>query len=116
VYVSAETRRNQPLGTSEWTYVATPPEGPGSPGWAPWVDGYVRLFSGSGIGCASQDLGVLADDGTGYISLGDGEDQNGQTTWFIAQGSGTTESYAVRCQGSGGLWSTWSEPTVVSLP
>lgn len=116
-YVSAETRKNQPLGTSEWVYVATPPEGPMSVRWAEWVDGYVRLFSDSGIGCVSQELGVLADDATGYISLGDGSDEGGPRTWIVPQASGTTETYAVRCQGAGGLWSPWSEPpTVVTLP
>ncbi len=115
-FVSAETRKNQPLGTSEWIYVATPPEGPTGPlGWLDARDGYVRIWSGSGIGCVTQDLGVLADDGT-YTSLGDGFDEGGARTWTIFQGSGTTETYAVRCQGSGGLWSPWSEPpTVVSL-
>src|SRR4051812_44445668 len=73
--VTAETRKNQSLGTSEWVYVATPPEGPRGPlGWADASDGYVRIWSGSGIGCVSQDLGVLADDGTTYTSLGDGLD------------------------------------------
>lgn len=116
-FVTAETRKNQPLGTSEWVYVATPPEGPtGTLGWVDALDGYVRIWSGSGIGCVSHDLGVLADDGT-YTSLGDGFDQGGSRTWTIFQGSGTTETYAVRCQGSGGLWSPWSEPpTVVTLP
>jgi hypothetical protein len=60
-------------------------------------------------------LGILADDGT-YTSLRDGFDVDGPRTWTILQGSGTTETYAVRCQGSGGLWSPWSEPpTVVTL-
>ena len=116
-FVSAEGRKNQPLGTSEWVYVATPPEGPTGPlSWVDALDGYVRIWSGSGIGCVTQDLGMLADDGT-YTSLSDGFDQGGPRTWTIFQGSGTTETYAVRCQGSGGLWSTWSEPpTVVTLP
>ena len=116
IYVTAETRRNSPLGTSETVHVATPPEGPTGPlGWAEALDGYVRIWSGSGIGCVTQDLGLLAADGT-YTSLGDGVDQGGPRTWTIFQGSGTTETYAVRCQGSGGLWSAWSEPpTVVTL-
>jgi hypothetical protein len=115
-FVTAETRKNQPLGTSEWVYVATPPEGPtGQLGWVEESDGYVRIWSGSGIGCVTQDLGILAGDGT-YTSLGDGSDQGGPRTWTIFQGTGTTETYAVRCQGSGGLWSPWSEPpTVVTL-
>lgn len=115
-YVVAETRRNSPLGTTEWVYVATPPEGPsGTLGWVDALDGYVRIWSGSGIGCVTQDLGILADDGT-YTSLGDGTDQGGPRTWTIYQGLDTTETYAVRCQGSGGLWSPWSEPpTVVTL-
>jgi hypothetical protein len=114
-YVTAETRKNRPLGSSEWVYVATPPEGPGAPGWSDGGDGSVRLTSGSGIGCATFDLGRLAEDGT-YTSLGDGEDRGGGLrAWYVAQGAGTTATYAVRCQGSGGLWSTWSEPTVVTL-
>ena len=114
--VTAETRRNQVLGISETVYVATPPEGPtGQLGWATAFDGYVRIWSGSGIGCVTFDLGILAADGT-YTSLGDGVDQGGPREWTILQGSGTTESYAVRCQGSGGLWSPWSEPTSVTLP
>jgi len=115
-FVSAETRKNQPLGTSEWVYVATPPEGPLGPlGWVDLRDGYVRIWSGSGIGCMTNDLGILADDGT-YTSLRDGFDVDGPRTWTILQGSGTTETYAVRCQGRGGLWSPWSEPpTVVTL-
>ena len=115
-FVTAETRKNQPLGTSEWIYVATPPEGPTGPlGWVDVHDGYVRLWSGSGIGCATQELGVLASDGT-YTSLGDGLDQGGAREWTIFQGAGTTETYAARCQGRGGLWSPWSEPpTVVTL-
>ena len=115
-FVSAETRKNQPLGTSEWVYVATPPEGPLGPlSWADARDGYVRIWSGSGIGCVTQDLGVLADDGT-YTSLRDGFDVDGPRTWTILQGAGTTETYAVRCRGRGGLWSPWSEPpTVVTL-
>ena len=115
--VTAETRKNASLGTSEWVYVATPPEGPTGPlGWADALDGYVRIWSGSGIGCVAQELGVLTDDGT-YTSLGDGLDQGGPRTWTIFQGSGTTATYAVRCQGSGGLWSPWSEPpTVITLP
>ncbi len=116
-FVSAERRKNQPLGTSEWVYVATPPEGPtGTLGWVAEYDGYVRLWSGSGLGCVTQDLGVLADDGT-YTSLGEGLNQGGPRTWTILQGEGTTATYAVRCQGSAGLWSPWSEPpTVVTLP
>ena len=114
--MTAETRKNQPLGTSEWIYVATPPEGPTGPlGWLDALDGYVRIWSGSGIGCVTQDLGILADDGT-YTSLGDGFDEGGPRTWTIFQGSGTTETYAVRCQGAGGLWSPWSEPpTIVTV-
>ena len=58
-FVSAEGRKNQPLGTSEWVYVATPPEGPTGPlGWVDALDGYVRIWSGSGIGCVTQDLGM----------------------------------------------------------
>ena len=101
--VSAETRRNQPLGISEWVYVATPPEGPQSVQAVDAGDGYVQLWRGSGIGCAAFDLGVLADDG-GYVSLGAGDDP-GDTRWKLFQGAGTTATYAVRCQGDGGLWS-----------
>ena len=117
IYVTAETRRNASLGTSATIYVATPPEGPRGPlGWAEEQDGQVRIWSGSGIGCVTQDLGILASDGT-WTSLGDGVDQGGPRTWTIFQGAGTTQTYAVRCQGSGGLWSPWSEPpTVVTLP
>ncbi|MDH2414444.1 hypothetical protein [Nocardioides sp. CER19] len=114
--VTAETRKNQELGTSDTVYVATPPEGPtGQLGWAAALDGDVRIWSGSGIGCVTFDLGILAADGT-YSSLGDGVDQGGPRTWTIFQGSGTTETYAVRCQGSGSLWSPWSEATSVTLP
>ena len=117
IYVTAETRRNASLGTSPTVYVATPPEGPSGPlGWAEASDGQVRIWSGSGLGCVTQDLGILASDGT-WTSLGDGVDQGGPRTWTIFQGAGTTQTYAVRCQGSGGLWSPWSEPpTVVTLP
>jgi hypothetical protein len=111
-HVEAETRRNAPLGSSDWVYVATPPEGPtGTLGWVDAYDGYVRIWSGSGIGCVTQDLGREAADGT-YTSLGEA---NSRDQWLLFQGSGTTETYAVRCQGSGGFWSPWSEPTVVSL-
>lgn len=115
--VTAETRKNAPLGTSEQVYVATLPEGPTGPlGWSDALDGYVRIWAGSGIGCVTHDLGRLAPGGT-YTSLGDGYDQGGPRTWTIFQGGGTTETYAVRCQGSGGLWSPWSEPpTVITLP
>ena len=117
IYVTAETRRNASLGTSATLYVATPPEGPRGPlGWAEEQDGQVRIWSGSGLGCVTQDLGILASDGI-WTSLGDGVDQGGPRTWTIFQGAGTTQTYAVRCQGSGGLWSPWSEPpTVVTLP
>lgn len=111
-YVVAESRRNQPLGTSAWVYVATPPEGPAGPlGWVDAYDGYVRIWAGSGIGCATFDLGRLAADGT-YTSLGEPE-APGQ--WVLFQGPGTTETYAVRCQGTGGLWSPWSEPPTVVI-
>ncbi len=115
-YVVAEGRKNQVLGTSETVYLATPPEGPiGTLGWRDLSEGYVLIWSQSGSGCVTQDLGRLAADGT-YTSLGDGLDQGGPRSWTLLQGSGTTETYAVRCQGSGGLWSPWSEPpTVVTL-
>ena len=101
-FVSAETRKNQPLGTSEWVYVATPPEGPTGPlGWVDALDGYVRIWSGSGIGCVTQDLGILADEGT-YTSLGDGVDQGGPRTWTIFQGQGSTETYAVAARAVAG--------------
>lgn len=112
-HVEAETRRNLSLGTSQWVYVATPPEGPtGTLGWVDAYDGYVRIWGASGIGCATFDLGRLAADGT-YTSLGEA---NAGDQWSLDQGSGTTATYALRCQGSGGLWSPWSEPpTVVTL-
>ena len=50
------------------------PRGPLGPlSWVDARDGYVRIWSGSGIGCVTQDLGMLADDGA-YTSLRDGFD------------------------------------------
>lgn len=114
-YVVAETRRNQPLGTSAWVYAATPPEGPTGPlGWVDGEDareGHVHLWSSPGIGCVTYDLGVLGADGT-YGSLGL---LQAEPDWWAAQDAGTTATYSVRCQGSGGLWSGWSAwPTVVT--
>lgn len=115
LYVVAESRRNQPLGTSAWVYVATPPEGPAGP--LAWVDGqdaregYAHIWTSHGIGCATFDLGVRGADGT-YASLGL---LQAEPDWWAAQDAGTTVTYAVRCQGSGGLWSGWSTPTDVTV-
>ena len=35
--------------------------------------------------------------------------------WWVAQQAGTTVTYAVRCVSSYGLYSPWSDPTVVPL-
>jgi hypothetical protein len=37
------------------------------------------------------------------------------TMWYVAQEAGTTVTYAVRCASSYGLYSPWSDPTVVTL-
>ena len=116
-FVSAEGRKNQPLGTSEWVYVATPPEGPMGPlSWVDALNGYVRIWSGSGIGCVTQDLGMLADDGT-YTSLSDGFDQGGPRTWTIFRARGRPRPTPSGVRAVVVCGETQSQPpTVVTLP
>jgi hypothetical protein len=112
--VHAETRRNVPSATSDPIVVPTPPEGPLSPSAAPvpFSDG-IRIWWTSGIGCATYELATVAPDGTYSpvepIAVED------PTMWWVAQEAGTTVTYAVRCASSYGLYSAWSDPTVVTL-
>ena len=62
--VRAETKRNQPSGSSDYVYVSLAPEGPGSPnGYAADAD-TVKLWWGSGRGCYTYELAVAQPDGT----------------------------------------------------
>jgi hypothetical protein len=110
--VRAETRRNAPSGTSDPITVPTPPEGPLSPSAAPYSDG-IRIWWTSGVGCASYELAAVAADGA--YSPVQPIAMESPTTWYVAQAAGTTVTYAVRCASSSGLYSPWSDPTVVTL-
>jgi Fibronectin type III domain len=111
--VRAETRRNVPSGTSDPIIVPTPPEGPLSPSAAPYFDG-IRIWWTSGIGCATYELATVAPDGT-YSGPVQPIAIENPTMWYVAQEAGTTVTYAVRCASSYGLYSPWSDPTVVTL-
>ena len=112
--VRAETRRNQPSGTSDPIVVPTPPEGPLSPSVAriDYRDG-VRVWWTSGIGCATYELATVAPDGT-YTSVQPLYVEY-PTMWQVAQDPGTTVTYAVRCASSYGLYSPWSDTTTYTL-
>ena len=111
--VRAETRRNQPSGTSDPVTVPTPPEGPLSPSvvHVDYRDG-VRVWWSSGIGCASYELATVADGTYSPVQPLFIEDP---TMWQVAQDPGTTVTYAVRCASSYGLYSPWSETTTYTL-
>lgn len=111
--VRAETRRNVPSATSDPVIVPTPPEGPLSPSAAPYLDG-IRIWWTSGIGCATYELATVASDGT-YSAPVQPIAMETPTMWWVAQEAGTTVTYAVRCASSYGLYSPWSDPTVVTL-
>lgn len=111
--VRAETRRNVPSATSEPIVVPTPPEGPLRPSAAPYFDG-VRIWWTSGLGCATYELATVAPDGT-YSDPVQPIAMEDPTMWRVAQQAGTTVTYAVRCVSSYGLYSPWSDPTVVTL-
>jgi hypothetical protein len=111
--VRAETRRNVPSGTSDPIIVPTPPEGPLSPSAVPYFDG-IRIWWTSGIGCATYELATVAPDGT-YSAPVQPIAMEDPTMWYVAQEAGTTVTYAVRCASSYGLYSPWSDPTVVTL-
>ena len=113
--VRAETRRNVRSATSEPIVVPTPPEGPLSPSAAqvPFRDG-IRIWWTSGIGCAAYELATVAPDGTHSAPLQPIFIED-PTMRQIAQDPGTTVTYAVRCSSSYGLYSPWSDPTVVPL-
>ena len=113
--VRAETRRNVPSATSDPIFVPTPPEGPLSPSAAqiPFRDG-IRIWWTSGIGCATYELATVAPDGT-YSAPVQPIFIEDPTMWQVAQDPGTTVTYAVRCASSYGLYSLWSDPTVVTL-
>lgn len=111
--VRAETRRNQPSGTSAPIVVPTPPEGPLSPSALPYLDG-IRIWWTSGIGCATFELATVSADGT-YSAPAQPTAVESPTMWLVAQDPGTTVTYAVRCASSYGLYSRWSATTVVTL-
>ncbi len=114
LFVRAETRKNQPSGTSEWVYVSLAPEGPLSPnGYAVYAD-TVKIWWGSGIGCYTYELAVANPDGT-YTTLVQTPNYVDQV-WQGSQDSATTVSYAVRCASFSGTLSPWSLPTVVTTP
>jgi hypothetical protein len=112
--VRAETRRNVPSATSAPLIVPTPPEGPLSPSAAPYLDGMVRIWWTSGIGCDTYELATVAPDGT-YSDPVQPIAKEDTTTWLVAHEAGTTVTYAVRCVSSYGLYSAWSGPTVVPV-
>jgi hypothetical protein len=112
--VRAETRRNVPSGTSDPIIVPTPPEGPLSPSAVPYQDGVIRIWWTSGVGCARYELATVAPDGT-YSDPVQPIAMEDATMWLVAQEAGTTVTYAVRCASAYGLYSPWSDPTVVTL-
>ena len=112
--VTAETRRNQPSGRSDYASVSLAPEGPSSPSAYPWDGETVRVLWGSGIGCVTYDLATVAD---GVYTVVDPAPYSPQSRdRWVAQASGTTVSYAVRCASSSGVPSTWSATTPVTTP
>jgi hypothetical protein len=112
--VRAETRRNVPSATSDPIIVPTPPEGPLSPAAVPYADGTIRIWWTSGLGCATYELATVAPDGT-YSDPVQPIAMQDPTMWYVAQEAGTTVTYAVRCASTYGLYSPWSDPTVVTL-
>jgi hypothetical protein len=112
--VRAETRRNVPSGTSDPIIVPTPTEGPLSPSAVPDQDGVIRIWWTSGVGCAMYELATVAPDGT-YSDPVQPIAMEEATMWLVAQEDGTTVTYAVRCASAYGLYSPWSDPTVVTL-
>jgi hypothetical protein len=112
--VRAETKRNQVLATSSYSYVSLAPEGPSSLyGYAPSAD-TVRLWWSGGYGCYTYELAVVRPDGT-YASLAQFPSYAEQV-WQGPQDPATTVSYAVRCASFSGISSTWSDPTAVTTP
>lgn len=111
--VRAETKRNVPSPTSAPLVVATPPEGPSNAFAEPYVDG-IRIWWGSGIGCATYELATVDADG-GYSAPVEPLAVLEPTRWWVAQEAGTTVTYAVRCLSAAGLPSAWSAPTTVAL-
>lgn len=113
--VRAETRKNQPSGSSDWVYVSLAPEGPDSPnGYAANAD-TVKLWWGSGRGCYTFELAVALPDGT-FTTVTQLPNYVVDQSWLGHQDPGTTVSYVVRCASFSGLVSTWSPPTVLTTP
>ena len=113
--VSAETKRNQPSGRSDYIYVSLAPEGPGSPnGYAVYAD-TVKLWWGGGLGCYTYELAVARPDGT-FATVTQLPNYVVDQSWQGHQDPATTVSYVVRCASFSGLVSTWSPPTVLTTP
>jgi hypothetical protein len=113
-FVHAETRKNQPSGTSEWVYVSLAPEGPSSPSGYAFSADTVRVWWGSGLGCYTYELAVAEGDGT-YSVLAQLPNYASHE-WQGPQAPATTVSYAVRCASFSGLQSPWSASTPVTTP
>jgi hypothetical protein len=73
-----------------------------SPSAAPYSDGTIRIWWRSGIGCATYELATVAADGT-YAPM-QPITMEDATMWSVAQETGTTVTYAVRCASSYGLY------------
>ena len=112
--VRAETKKNQPSGSSDWVYVSLAPEGPDAPnGYAAAAD-TVKLWWGSGIGCYTYEFAIALPDGT-YSTLARTPNYVDQV-WQGHQDPATTVSYAVRCATLSGTLSTWSPVTSLTTP
>lgn len=79
----------------------------------PYLDG-IRIWWTSGIGCATYELATVSPDGT-YSAPVQPTAVETPTMWLVAQDPGTTVTYAGRCASSYGLYSLWSDATVVTL-
>ena len=98
----AETKRNQPLGSSDWVYVTLAPEGPASlNGYAANAD-TVKLWWGGGLGCYTYELAVAQPDGT-YATVTQLPNYVVDQSWQGYQEPATTVSYVVRCASLSGL-------------
>ena len=112
--VRAETRRNVPSATSDPIVVPTPPEGPLSPSAARPTS----TASGSGGRAASA---APRTSWPRSRPTGPTRPPCSRSPWRTRpcgrwpKRPGTTVTYAVRCASSYGLYSPWSDPTVVTL-
>ncbi|HET6967821.1 MAG TPA: fibronectin type III domain-containing protein [Ornithinibacter sp.] len=112
--VRAETRRNAPSGTSTPVVVSLAPEGPSISNAYPWDAETIRIFWGSGIGCVTYDLATV--EGGAYTVVDPAPYSPQSQDRWVAQASGTTVSYAVRCASSSGMPSSWSASVPVTMP